>query len=100
MINTVIGISIGMVATIILLFILASATPTNIPADHHEETMDVYYPSKSNHRSVIFIPGSAWDGRERGYTGYQLKSGYDYVNELELPGQGRRRRSGCCGCRR
>lgn len=42
--NTVIGIFIGIGATIILLFVLASAAPTNIPADHHEQMMDVYYP--------------------------------------------------------
>lgn len=42
--NTVIGIFIGIAATIILLFVLASTTPTNIPADHHDEMMDVYYP--------------------------------------------------------
>jgi len=44
--------------------------------------MDVYYPDQSNRRGVLLIPGSAWDGRQRGYTEYQLKAGYSYVNEL------------------
>jgi acetyl esterase/lipase len=45
-------------------------------------TMDIYYPAESNHRGVILIPGSAWDGQESGYTDWQVKAGYDYINAL------------------
>lgn len=45
-------------------------------------TMDAYYPADPNHRGVILIPGSVWDGRESGYTDWEVKAGYDYVNEL------------------
>jgi len=44
--------------------------------------MDIYYPEQSLRRGIVFIPGSAWDGRERGYTNYQLKNGDSYVNSL------------------
>jgi len=44
--------------------------------------MDIHFPEESNSRGVILVPGSAWDGRELGYTEYQLKSGYAYVNQL------------------
>jgi acetyl esterase/lipase len=44
--------------------------------------MDVYYPEQPLRRGIVFIPGSAWDGRERGYTDYQLKDGSSYVNPL------------------
>jgi acetyl esterase/lipase len=44
--------------------------------------MDVYYPEQPLRRGILFVPGSAWDGRERGYTDYQLKNGYAYVNAL------------------
>jgi acetyl esterase/lipase len=44
--------------------------------------MDVYYPDQPNRRGVLLVSGSAWDGREQGYTEYQLKAGYPYVNEL------------------
>jgi acetyl esterase/lipase len=45
-------------------------------------TMDIYRPDRSNNRGIIFVPGSGWDGGPRGYTDYQLKNGYDYVNDL------------------
>ena len=44
--------------------------------------MDIYYPARPLRRGVVFIPSSGWDGRERGYTSYQLKNGNSYVNEL------------------
>jgi len=42
--KTLLGIVIGFVACIVLIFILASTLPGNNPADHHEALMDVYYP--------------------------------------------------------
>lgn len=45
-------------------------------------TMDVYYPADSIHRGVILIPGSGWDGRESGYTDWQVKAGSRYINQL------------------
>ena len=42
--KTLLGIVIGFVACIVLIFILASTLPGNNPADHHEGLMDVYYP--------------------------------------------------------
>ena len=44
--------------------------------------MDIYYPEQSLRRGIILVPGSAWDGRERGYTHYQLKNGDSYANAL------------------
>ena len=52
-----------------------------VHADTPKDT-DVIYPERSLNRGIVFIPGSAWDGRERGYTSYQLKNGNAYVNEL------------------
>ena len=42
--KTLLGFAIGFVACVVLIFILASTLPTNNPADHHEQMMDVYYP--------------------------------------------------------
>jgi hypothetical protein len=42
--KTFLGIAIGFVASIVLIFILASTIPGNNPSDHHGEMMDVYYP--------------------------------------------------------
>ena len=44
--------------------------------------MDVYHPSEPLRRGIVLIPGSGWDGRERGYTNYQLKNGAAYINGL------------------
>jgi acetyl esterase/lipase len=45
-------------------------------------TMDVHQPEESNRRGVVLVVGSGWDGRERGYTNYQLKNGNSYVNPV------------------
>ena len=45
-------------------------------------TMDAYYPSQPLRRGIVLIPGSGWDGRERGYTDYQLKNANPYINGL------------------
>jgi acetyl esterase/lipase len=45
-------------------------------------TMDVYRPSDSIRRGIVLIPGSAWDGRETGYTDWQVKAGDPYINRL------------------
>jgi ribonuclease Z len=42
--KTLLGIASGFVASIVLIFILASTLPGNNPADHQDEMMDVYYP--------------------------------------------------------
>ena len=42
--KTFLGIAIGFVASIVLIFMLASTLPSNSPTDHHDEMMDVYYP--------------------------------------------------------
>lgn len=44
--------------------------------------MDVYYPEESNARGVILIPGSGWDGREAGYTNWEVKAGNNFINSL------------------
>ncbi|MFT5501027.1 MAG: acetyl esterase/lipase [Woeseiaceae bacterium] len=44
--------------------------------------MDIYHPSDPLRRGIVLIPGSGWDGRERGYTSYQLKNGDAYINGL------------------
>jgi len=44
--------------------------------------MDVYHPPVPLRRGVVLIPGSGWDGRERGYTDWQLKNGDSYINPL------------------
>lgn len=40
----ILGFTLGFVACVVLIFILASTPPANNPADHHEQMMDVYYP--------------------------------------------------------
>jgi acetyl esterase/lipase len=45
-------------------------------------TMDVHQPEESNRRGVVLVVGSGWDGRESGFTEYQLKNGNPYINEL------------------
>jgi acetyl esterase/lipase len=43
---------------------------------------DIYHPTDPIERAIVLIPGSGWDGREVGYTDFQLKDGYPYVNNL------------------
>jgi ribonuclease Z len=43
--KVLLGIAIGFVASIVLIFILASTLPGNNPADHHDEVMSTYYPN-------------------------------------------------------
>lgn len=43
---------------------------------------DIYHPTDPRERAIVLIPGSGWDGREVGYTDFQLKDGYPYVNDL------------------
>ncbi len=40
----ILGFTLGFVACVVLIFILASTPPASNPADHHEQMMDVYYP--------------------------------------------------------
>ena len=42
--KTLLGFALGFVACVVLIFILASTSPGNNPADQHDEMMDVYYP--------------------------------------------------------
>jgi acetyl esterase/lipase len=44
--------------------------------------MDVYHPSESIGRAAIFVAGSGWDGREVGYTEYELKQSNSYYEGL------------------
>lgn len=44
--------------------------------------MDVYYPAESAGIAAIFIAGSGWDGREIGYTNYELKDRNPYYDAL------------------
>jgi acetyl esterase/lipase len=44
--------------------------------------MDVYHPSKPIERAAIFVAGSGWDGREVGYTDYELKQINSYYEPL------------------
>ncbi len=44
--------------------------------------MDVHHPSEPMRRGIILVPGSGWDGRERGYTHWQLKNGDAYINGI------------------
>ncbi len=44
--------------------------------------MDVYHPSEPIERAAIFVAGSGWDGREVGYTDYELKQRSSYYEPL------------------
>jgi acetyl esterase/lipase len=44
--------------------------------------MDVYHPSEPIERAVVFVAGSGWDGREIGYTDYELKQSNLYYDAL------------------
>jgi len=76
---------------VLILFILISP----VRAEHHIEKdvvygvmsgmsllMDVYHPSESIGRAAVFIAGSGWDGREVGYTEYELKQSNSYYEGL------------------
>lgn len=78
---------------VVVLMLIALVSP--VKAEHHLEKdvvygvmsgmallMDVHHPSEPTGQAAIFVAGSGWDGREIGYTDYELKQSNSYYEAL------------------